>query len=298
MSNIKWIKLSTSMFDDEKIKVIEQMPEADTVIVIWMKLLTMAGKINAGGFIMLTENIPYKEDMLLAVLNRPIATIRMALTLFQQFEMIEVWEDGRIYLPNWEKHQNVEGLEKIREQNRIRKQKQREKERLLLLEEPMSRDVTGQVTPSHATEEDLDLEEELEEEVDKETNNKCADSTNQHGTFSESFERFWNAYPKYRRRDRAKTYKLWQKAIKKIDEKMLHKCVELYANDFSVIGKNGEFAKMPSSFLNAQTYVDYVEAASSSNIPSSNHPSEDGCSPDDMKQAMELLRKSRGEKVE
>lgn len=176
MSEIKWIRLAVGMFDNDKIKVIEQMPEADTILVIWIKLLTMAGKINAGGFIMLTENISYTEEMLLAVLARPIATIRMALNLFKQFEMLEVWDDGRIYLPNWEKYQNVDGLEKIREQNRLRKQRQREKERLALLpaegECDLSRDVTGQVTQCHATDIDLDKDLDLDKEKDRDKDKK------------------------------------------------------------------------------------------------------------------------------
>src|SRR5699024_3136074 len=59
VSNIKWIKLSTSMFDDEKIKLIEKLPEADTILIIWIKLLSQAGRTNANGYIYLNENVPY-----------------------------------------------------------------------------------------------------------------------------------------------------------------------------------------------------------------------------------------------
>ena len=41
-------------FDDEKILLIESMPEADA-IVIWFKLLTLAGKINNGGVLMFND---------------------------------------------------------------------------------------------------------------------------------------------------------------------------------------------------------------------------------------------------
>ncbi|NQN39323.1 hypothetical protein HPA20_10690, partial [Streptococcus suis] len=33
-SEIKWIKIVTDIFDDEKILLIESLPEADTIIVI------------------------------------------------------------------------------------------------------------------------------------------------------------------------------------------------------------------------------------------------------------------------
>lgn len=130
MSDVKWIKLSTSMFDDEKIKLIEQMPDADTILIIWIKLLAQAGKTNASGYIFLSENIPYTEEMLATIFNRPLSTIRLALKTFEDLGMIGIDDNSFISITNWEKHQNIEGLEKIREQNRIRKRRQRERERV------------------------------------------------------------------------------------------------------------------------------------------------------------------------
>ncbi|MGG6309833.1 phage replisome organizer N-terminal domain-containing protein [Paenibacillus macerans] len=135
MAEIKWIKLSTGMFDDEKIKIIEDMPEADTIIVIWIKLMTMTGRSNMGGYIMLTESIPYTEEMLISVIKRPLPVIKMALSIFQRFGMLEISDQGAFYLPNWEKHQNTEALEKVREYERKRKAEQRSKKRLLKLQQ-------------------------------------------------------------------------------------------------------------------------------------------------------------------
>ncbi|MDR0269600.1 phage replisome organizer N-terminal domain-containing protein [Paenibacillus sp.] len=136
MAEIKWIKLSTGMFDDEKIKIIEDMPEADTIIVIWLKLMTMTGKSNMGGYIMLTESIPYTEDMLISVIKRPLPVIKMALSIFERFGMLEISEQGAFFLPNWEKHQNTESLEKVREYERKRKAEQRARRKKLQLGEP------------------------------------------------------------------------------------------------------------------------------------------------------------------
>lgn len=161
MSDVKWIKLSMKMFEDEKIKLIEHMPEADTMLVIWIKLLSQAGKSNDHGYIYLSENIPYTDEMLSTIFNRPLNVVRMALGVFRQFGMIEIDEDNFISICNWEKHQNVAGLDKIREQARLRKQKERERKKLEL---PQPCHVT--VTQSHATDIELELEEELD--IDKE----------------------------------------------------------------------------------------------------------------------------------
>lgn len=159
MAEVKWIKLSTSIFDNRKIRQIESLPDGDAIIVIWVKLLCLAGEINDSGMVYFTREIPYTDQMLSQQFNRPLTTIQMALSTFQQFGMIELI-DNILHITNWEKYQNVEGMEKIREQNRLRKQRQREKQKML---PDMSRDSHGTVTQCHAT----DIEEEREEDKNK-----------------------------------------------------------------------------------------------------------------------------------
>lgn len=159
MSEIKWIKLQTDIFDNRKIKQLERLPDGDTLIVIWLKILVLAGSVNDGGLVYFTQDIPYTDQLLATEFNRPLSTVQFALRTFQQFGMIEIVND-LIHVSNWERYQNIEGLEKVREQNRLRKQNQRERERLL-----MSRDCHVTVTESHATEKELDKE--IEKESDK-----------------------------------------------------------------------------------------------------------------------------------
>lgn len=143
MSEVKWIKITTNMFDDEKIRLIEAMPDADSILVIWIKLLTLAGKVNEGGSIVLDENIPYTDEMLSTIFRRPLNTIRLAISIFVKFNMIETTGNNVILITNWEKHQNIGGLEKIKEQSRISSRKYRERQKLLSVTSP-SRDVTKQ----------------------------------------------------------------------------------------------------------------------------------------------------------
>jgi predicted phage replisome organizer/uncharacterized phage protein (TIGR02220 family) len=127
MADIKWIKITVDMFDDEKIKFIESLPDADRMLVIWFKLLALAGKCNAGGYVMLTENIPYTDEMLANHFNRPLNTVKLALDSFERLGMIEHNGEG-IEITNWHKHQNHDALERIREQNRLRQQKHKQKQ--------------------------------------------------------------------------------------------------------------------------------------------------------------------------
>ncbi|MFA1820584.1 phage replisome organizer N-terminal domain-containing protein [Virgibacillus oceani] len=163
MSDVKWIKLSTQMFEDEKIRLIEQMPEADTILIIWVKLLAQAGRTNASGYIYLSENIPYTDEMLATIFNRPISTVRLALETFRSFGMIEIDEDLFISISNWSKHQSIDKLAEMREKNRVRQAKYRENKKL---EEPkQGSNVT--VTSRNETELELELEEELDKKEKK-----------------------------------------------------------------------------------------------------------------------------------
>ena len=131
MADINWIKLRVDMFDDEKIKIIQSMPEGDAILVIWIRIIALAGKCNAKGLVLIEDEFPYSDEMLATIFNKPLATVRLALGTFEKFRMIERTEKG-IYISNFEKHQNTEGMEKIREQARIRKQRERKKKRALL----------------------------------------------------------------------------------------------------------------------------------------------------------------------
>lgn len=155
MGDVKWIKLSVDMFNNRKIRQIEFMPEGTSVLLVWVKLLCLAGQCNDNGRIYLTKEIPYTEEMLSQQFNTPLTTIRLALSVFQQFEMIDIDSDV-IHISNWGVYQNMEGLEKIREQNRLRKRKQREREKQALL---TSRDISRDVTQQNKNKkEDIDKE--------------------------------------------------------------------------------------------------------------------------------------------
>ena len=90
MSEVKWIKLDVNMFDNRKIKMIETMPDGDTIVCIWLKILCLAGNTNDCGNVYFTPGIPYTDQMLAAQLNRPLSTVQMALSVFEQFGMIDV----------------------------------------------------------------------------------------------------------------------------------------------------------------------------------------------------------------
>lgn len=132
MADVKWIKVVTDIFDDEKILMIEQMPGGDSILVIWFKLLTLAGKQNNGGMFVMC-NRPYTEEMFAAVLRRPLETVKLALRTFEDLGMIEI-VNGCTTIPNWSKHQNLEAIEAMSSENRLKLERKREYNRLRMQE--------------------------------------------------------------------------------------------------------------------------------------------------------------------
>lgn len=187
MSEIKWIKITTDIFDDEKICLIDALPDHDAILVIWFKIIVLAGKLNKNGVLAISPNLVYTDEMLATRFQRPLNTVRMALGIFERFGMIEVVE-GVITLPNWEKHQNIDGMEKIKEQTRKRVARHREKQKELVLG-----NVTGNVTVTdgNALEEDKTK---IKKRLDEDKNTTTTSSENVLELFQSEFRRLLSGF--------------------------------------------------------------------------------------------------------
>ena len=75
--DVKWIQLSTDVFNNRKIKQLEQMPDGDALIIIWFKILVLAAEINDYGLVYFTKDLPYTDQLLATQFNKPLATIQL-----------------------------------------------------------------------------------------------------------------------------------------------------------------------------------------------------------------------------
>ena len=163
MADVKWIKITTDIFDDEKILLIESLPDAYSIIVVWFKLLCLAGKQNNSG-VFLMGRIAYTDKMLATIFRMKESTVSLALRTFEEFGMIEVI-DGVITIPKWGKHQSLDQLEKKRISQREYMKAYREKQKLLASNDDCKANgkANGKANVSRP-EEDIERERELEEE--------------------------------------------------------------------------------------------------------------------------------------
>ena len=241
MAEVKWIKITTDMFDDEKIKLIESMPERDTVLTIWIKLICLAGRVNDGGLIYLNESIIYTEEDLSAIFNRPVNSVRLALSLFQKYKMIETTPRG-ICLVNWGKHQNMDTLDKIREDTRNRVKKFREKQQYLCSN-------TDECNNSNVT-----------VTLPATIRGKNKEVRSKNNIYDHLFSTFWKEYPKKVAKKDAYAAFIKIKPTEELLVTILTKLQIIKKSD-GWIKNNGQYIPNPATFLNGRRWEDEIETS-------------------------------------
>lgn len=250
MAEVKWIKITTDVFDDEKILLIESMPSADSIITIWFKLLILAGKQNNNGVFMMSNKLPFTDEMLATIFRRDLNTVRLALKTFEEFGMIEV-VDNVITIPNWNKHQTLDAYEKKKERDRLYQQNRRKNQKNLI--EQKSPDKSSDVVVS-------DKEEEKEEDKEKENikENSLSTDSGDLFDFDDAWKKTFNIYPKKTAYSTSKT--AWMdKVLEVIEEnrpdiaRLLYKATEAYLSDYQE--KNPD----DTDFRYIPKYVDWLK---------------------------------------
>jgi predicted phage replisome organizer len=177
-NDVKWIKITTDMFDNRKIKHLRRLPDGNNIVLIWVMLLTMAGRCNSGGMIFLTENIPYTPKMLADELDFEENTVILALQVLDQLQMV-VMKDGCFTVAGWEEYQSTDRLAEIREYNRLAKQKSRAKQKLLVDVNDMS------MTSQRCHDTDIDKEEDKDKRIKNKDKKKKSSSVDFDSILSE-----------------------------------------------------------------------------------------------------------------
>lgn len=145
MAEVKWIKIVTDIFDDEKMCAVETQPDGFILEVVWFKILCLAGKCNQDGFLFVSNKFAYTDEMLAKIFRMEIGIVQRALTLFERLEMIEVVNNAYM-ISNWNFYQNQKGLEDLNKDHAERQRRYRERQKQKLLEQKKGSDVTGDVT--------------------------------------------------------------------------------------------------------------------------------------------------------
>lgn len=123
-----WVKIMCDILAHRKITMIRKGPEGNTLVLLWLLMLTEAGKCNRGGYLMISDNMPYTVDTLSMIMDIPLPTVQLGLAIFAKLDMIDQ-HDNAIFIKNWTKYQSEDQLELRRANERKRQQQYRQKER-------------------------------------------------------------------------------------------------------------------------------------------------------------------------
>lgn len=217
MADVKWIKLSTDLFNNRKIKQIRRLLEGDAIIGVWLQLLCLAGESNTGGLVMFSKDVPYTEEMLVNAFDRDIAIIRLAISTFIAFGMIEI-VDNVLCVSNWEKYQSADKLELLREYNRDKKREYRLKQR-----DRLSLTCPGNVLGSPQTDIDIDKDKDLDKEhiykAKKTRNKKQTPNEDKNGNPKPSYGYFNNVFLSDEELAKLKAdFKDWEDRIERLSD--------------------------------------------------------------------------------
>ncbi len=251
MAEVKWIKIATDIFDDEKILLIESMPDSYAIITAWFKLLCLAGKQNNDGVFIMNDRIAYTDKMLATIFRMKGATVKLALDTFEQFGMIEKI-DGAITIPNWGKHQTLDAYEKKKARDREYQAVRRARQKALISK---SSDASSESSSDVAV---------SDKEEDKEIYNICSPEPNER---EQNFEKIYAIYPKKRGRTRAfSNYCSWLKGRtvngkrRKLTNREMYLAVYRYVEQQKAVGTELEYYKNFDTLMGSQL-LDYVEDA-------------------------------------
>lgn len=235
MPEVKWIKISTKFPENRKIKMLKSLPNGDSLCLIWIEMLCIAGDTNDNGFLYFTREVPYTPESLAIQLNRPKEIVSQALEMFKKFDMINGYK-GNTCIKNWEKYQSLDKLEKIKELTKQRVANHRKK----LKKAAENNNVTqcnvtsnASVTLCNATDIDID---------------KDIDIYNKYSSIPEEFDGLWRLYP--RKEGKKDAFKHYKKAREKgISFEEVMKGIERYNEHIKLTGIEHSFIKHGSSWF-------------------------------------------------
>ncbi len=96
-----WLKLDKGFFKRHDIKIIESMENGREYVLFYLKLLCEATSHN--GELRFSETIPYDNKMLSVVVGMNVDVVKSAMDIFISLGLVEIWEDGTIYLTEMDK---------------------------------------------------------------------------------------------------------------------------------------------------------------------------------------------------
>ena len=225
-----YLKVKEGFFDSDQMIVLEAMPDGHLYSNILLKLYLRSLKNE--GKLMFNDRIPYNATILSQVVRHPVGVVEKAITIFKEFGLIEIMDNGAIYMLDIQNYIGQSSTEADRK--RIYRDKI-ECERLLLDKCPDKR--SDKPTP----------EKEIELDTEKDTEKKITKKE-----IELFFESIWELYPS--KKGKASISDAKKKVLYSIGFDTIKNCIDRYVKD----KEEWRPYKDGSTFFNSG-YVDYLD---------------------------------------
>ncbi len=227
-----YLKLKEGFFDSEEIRILESMKDGYIYSNILLKLYLRS--LRNEGRLMYRNVIPYTPEILATLTGHQIGTVEKALKVFKELELIEILDNGAIYMMDI---QNFIGQSST-EADRQRAYYARVKSERNLLEAAQ---------PDEST-----IEKDPEGDPPEPKSNKAISS------YTTDFEELWKIYP--RKADKAQAYKKYKARLEDgFSHEQLIQAVKNYAEQCRLERTEEKYIKHGKTFLGESTpFLDYL----------------------------------------
>lgn len=176
-----YLRLKDNFFDSDELKILESMKDGYLYSNILLKLYLRSLKNN--GKLVVNDRIPYNAEMLASVTGHQVGTVKQALSIFKDLGLIDVLENGAIYMLDI---QNFIGRGSS-EADRKREYRQRiETDRTNV--QTNLREISEKSPPEIEKEIKIDKELYIEKDIDIDTLSLCEQKTLIHDVWEDAFD--------------------------------------------------------------------------------------------------------------
>lgn len=157
-----YLRVKENFYDSDEMIILESMPDGFLYSNILIKLYLRSLKNN--GKLMFNDRIPFNSEMLSKITRHPVAVVEKAVSIFKEMNLIDVLDNGAIFMLDIESFigkSNTEADRKRDYRRRIEKEKQK------LLSGHLSGHLSGQMSDEHPPEIEIEIEKEIEIDIEK-----------------------------------------------------------------------------------------------------------------------------------
>lgn len=148
-----YLRVKENFYDSDEMIILESMPDGFLYSNILIKLYLRSLKNN--GKLMFNDRIPFNSEMLSKITRHPVAVVEKAVSIFKEMNLIDVLDNGAIFMLDIESFIGKSNTEADRKRD-YRRRIEKEKQKLLLGH------LSGQMSDEHPPE--LEIEKEIEKE--------------------------------------------------------------------------------------------------------------------------------------